>query len=66
MAGAVSAVPVAVGLVVAGASTMKSGDSIKYNQLEVQECLEANGYVIILIESDKNDKKFFYTLYIFI
>ena len=55
MAGAVSAVPVAVGLVVAGASTMKSGDSYKEYRAEseVQKCLEVNGYVIIEIESDK-------------
>ena len=55
MAGAVSAVPVAVGLVVAGASTMRAGDSYKEykGQLEVQECLEANGYSIIEIQSDQ-------------
>jgi len=55
MAGAVSAVPVAVGLVLAGASTMKAGDSYREfrGELEVQQCLEVNGYIIIEIESEK-------------
>ena len=54
LAGAVSAVPVAVALVVAGASTMKAGDTYKqYKGAKVvQDCLEEKGYKIILIKSD--------------
>ena len=54
LAGAVSAVPVAVALVVAGASTMKAGDTYKQYKGEavVQDCLEEKGYKVVLIESD--------------
>ena len=54
LAGAVSAVPVAVALVVAGASTMKAGDTYKQYKgaTVVQDCLEEKGYKVILIESD--------------
>jgi len=42
-------------LVLAGASTMKAGDSYREfrGELEVQQCLEVNGYIIIEIESEK-------------
>lgn len=54
LAGAVSAVPVAVALVVAGASTMKAGDTYKKYKgaTVVQDCLEEKGYKVVLIESD--------------
>ena len=45
LAGAVSAVPIAVGLVVAGASTMYAGEVYKKYRgtIEVQECLLESG-----------------------
>ena len=54
LAGAVSAVPVAVALVVAGASTMKAGDVYKKYKgaEEVQECLEEAGYKVVSLETD--------------
>ena len=54
LAGAVSAVPIAVGLVVAGASTMYAGEVYKKYRgtIEVQECLLESGYTIVLLESD--------------
>jgi hypothetical protein len=54
LAGAVSAVPVAVALVVAGASTMKAGDVYKKYKgaEEVQECLQGAGYKVVSLETD--------------
>ena len=54
LAGAVSAVPIAVGLVVAGASTMYAGGVYKKYRgtIEVQECLLESGYTIVILESD--------------
>ncbi len=54
LAGAVSAVPIAVGLVVAGASTMYAGEVYKKYRgtIEVQECLLESGYTIVILESD--------------
>ena len=54
LAGAVSAVPIAVGLVVAGASTMYAGEAYKKYRgtIEVQECLLESGYTIVILESD--------------
>ena len=54
LAGAVSAVPIAVGLVVAGASTMYAGEVYKKYRgtIEVQECLLQSGYTIVILESD--------------
>ena len=54
LAGAVSAVPIAVGLVVAGASTMYAGEVYKKYRgtIEVQECLLESGYTIVMLESD--------------
>mgnify|MGYP001164898376 CR=1 FL=1 len=54
LAGAVSAVPIAVGLVVAGASTMYAGEVYKKYKgtAEVQSCLELSGYKIVILESD--------------
>ena len=49
LAGAVSAVPIAVGLVVAGASTMYAGEVYKKYRgtIEVQECLLESGYTTV-------------------
>jgi len=54
LAGAVSAVPIAVGLVVAGASTMYAGEVYKKYKgtAEVQRCLENSGYKVVILESD--------------
>ncbi len=54
LAGAVSAVPIAVGLVVAGASTMYAGEGYKKYKgtIEVQNCLEESGYKIVVLESN--------------
>ena len=54
LAGAVSAVPIAVGLVVAGASTMYADEVYKKYRgtIEVQECLLESGYTIVILESD--------------
>tara|TARA_B100001094_G_scaffold76852_1_gene73202 strand:+ start:1604 stop:2038 length:435 start_codon:yes stop_codon:yes gene_type:complete len=53
LAGAVSAVPIAVGLVVVGASTMRTGEVYKQykGEIEVQNCLEESGYEIVVLKS---------------
>ena len=55
MAGAVSAVPVAVGLVVAGAATIDGGEKYKEykGEQEIQECLSDSGYKIVIIETNE-------------
>ena len=55
MAGAVSAVPVAVGLVVAGAATIDDGEKYKEykGEQEIQECLSDSGYKIVIIETNE-------------
>ena len=56
MAGAVSAVPVAVGLVVAGAATIDGGEKYKEykGEQEIQECLSDSGYKIVIIETNED------------
>ena len=54
-AGAVSAVPVAVGLVVAGAATIDGGEKYKEykGEQEIQECLSDSGYKIVIIGTNE-------------